>query len=201
MSATKTKTAGPQLCLQLLVSPMLQWGALTPSMIRYRHTPALSFVQLTHAWQLYLQNPATDAQLHRASPGLLSNRGLEQLGRVHIIGAEVDVLRDEGEAFVDRLREKGRNATYTMYPGVPHGFFGDSRYAGGAEALVEAAAVVREACPAGRRGSQEASAAAEAVRSGTRSLKAREEKRDVFKQGVRSQLSDGRTAEASSMDK
>jgi hypothetical protein len=81
-------------------------------MIRYRHTPALSFVQLTHAWQLYLQNPATDAQLHRASPGLLSNRGLEQLGRVHIIGAEVDVLRDEVSI---------RHTSYALQSSIPVG--------------------------------------------------------------------------------
>ena len=95
MAGTKTKSAGPKLCVELLVSPMLQWGTLTPSMIRYRHTPTLSLVQLAHAWQLYLENVATDAQLHRASPGFISKRGLGTLGRVHVIGAEVDVLRDE----------------------------------------------------------------------------------------------------------
>ena len=35
----------------------------------------------------------------------------------------MDVLRDQGEAFGERLRESGVDASVQRFPNLPHGFF------------------------------------------------------------------------------
>ena len=63
-----------------------------------------------------------------------------------VIGAEHDILRDEGEAYAARLREAGVAATASRYAGVVHGFFRWRAVTGAADAaLQEAAAALRSA--------------------------------------------------------
>lgn len=45
------------------------------------------------------------------------------LPQVHIITAEYDPLRDEGETLFARMAEQGVKCTAQRYPGVIHGFF------------------------------------------------------------------------------
>lgn len=155
MLGTQKKTAGPQLCLQLLVSPFLQWGNLTASMIENRFSPALSLIQLLHGWQMYLENPATDGQLTRVSPLWATDKILKQLGRVHLIGAGADVVRDEGDMYVGRIQDLGGLATSSIFPGVPHGFFADESFEGGIESFRDACVMLRTHCRSATRNSDE----------------------------------------------
>lgn len=58
--------------------------------------------------------------------------------------AEHDPLRDEGEAYAERLREAGVPVTCTRYAGQIHGFFSSlDLYDASAEAIAELGGAVR----------------------------------------------------------
>ena len=63
-----------------------------------------------------------------------------------MITAEYDPLRDEGEAYGERLRQAGVETTVTRYDGVIHGFFSmRDMLPDGAAAIDEATAALRDA--------------------------------------------------------
>jgi acetyl esterase len=70
-------------------------------------------------WKSYLSR-AAHADDCRASPHRA--KGLEGLPSATIITAEFDPLRDEAEAYADRLRAAGVPVVGRRYLGVIHGF-------------------------------------------------------------------------------
>lgn len=72
-------------------------------------------------WDQYTTDP--DARAHiTASPLRASVEQLKGLPPALIITAEADVLRDEGEAYANKLRQAGVPVTATRYQGIIHDF-------------------------------------------------------------------------------
>jgi acetyl esterase/lipase len=72
-------------------------------------------------WDQYTTDPNERAQI-TASPLRATTEQLEGLPRALVITGEADVLRDEGEAYADKLREAGVDVTAARFQGIIHDF-------------------------------------------------------------------------------
>jgi acetyl esterase/lipase len=72
-------------------------------------------------WDQYTTDPAQRAEI-TASPLRASVEQLRGLPPALVITGEADVLRDEGEAYANKLREAGVPVTAVRYQGVIHDF-------------------------------------------------------------------------------
>lgn len=109
----------PRIAFQLLIYPMLDHARGTPS---YRDNAQGYFVTDDHLrwyWEQYLGETG-DGSHPYASP--LCAEDLSGLPPAHIVTAEFDPLRDEGEAYGARLREAGGDVEVMRYDGMFHGF-------------------------------------------------------------------------------
>jgi acetyl esterase len=90
----------------------------------------------------YLQQ-LNDGKSPYASPLLCDD--LSGLPPAHVITAEFDVLRDEGEAYAHRLHQAGNEVTCVRYNGVIHGFMSmDGILSKADEAITDAANILRQ---------------------------------------------------------
>lgn len=109
---------GPKLRYQALLYPALDPGCGTASMADLANGYLLTREVMRWFWSCYLTSPA-DAAIPHAAP-LLAN--LAGLPPATVITAEFDPLRDEGEAYIDKLRQAGVAVTARRYLGMIHGF-------------------------------------------------------------------------------
>jgi len=110
----------PPLVFQLLIYPATDFVHETQSS---RENADYFLTKDDMAWfsSLYLRSE-TDGSNPQASPLLAED--FSGLPPALVITAEFDPLRDEGEAYADRLREAGVDTVCTRYNGMIHGFLG-----------------------------------------------------------------------------
>lgn len=134
---------GPNLRHQLLVYPVTDHSFETRSYGENAEGYMLTRDMMQWFWGHYL----TDASQGRnplASP--LRAKSLEGLPPATVITAEFDPLRDEGEAFAERLIAAGVRTHLTRYDGVFHGFFSMANVIDrGRRAVEQAARALRQA--------------------------------------------------------
>jgi acetyl esterase len=140
--ALAAREAGPDIALQLLVYPVTDATCSQQS-----HTDNGSGYLLTNAgmrwfWDRYLGDRPGAGDDPLASP--LCAPDLGGLPPALVLTAEFDPLRDEGEAYAQRLADAGVDASCTRYDGMIHGFFGMGLlFEEAGRAMDEVAAAVR----------------------------------------------------------
>jgi len=111
----------PVLALQMLVYPVCDCRFDTESYITNGEGFLLEAEQMQWFFDCYTGGNADPAD-GRISP--LRTPDLGGVAPAVVITAEYDPLRDEGEAYVQRLREAGVPVEHRRYDGLIHGFFG-----------------------------------------------------------------------------
>ncbi len=112
---------GPPLRYQLLIYPAVAHDFSGPSMQAYGEGFLLTTKGMHWFWDHYLSRPE-DARDVRASPMLAPS--LAGLPPALVAVVEYDVLRDEGEAYAQRLKKEGVATRLVRYDGMIHGCAG-----------------------------------------------------------------------------
>jgi acetyl esterase len=119
--------------LQALIYPVIDAGVNTPSYREFADGHGLSAASMRRFWDLYLDGAAgSDPD---ASP--LRADDLAGVAPALVLTAEEDVLRDEGEAYAEKLRAAGVPVEQARWPGTIHGFFRWQQTAAPAREAVE----------------------------------------------------------------
>jgi acetyl esterase len=108
---------GPAIKLQVLIYPIIERNFETKSYQQFAEGHGLTLATMEWFWEQYLGNrmPGPLADLTAAD-------SLQGLPGAHVVTAEYDVLRDEGEAYARQLNAAGVPATLKRYDGNLHGF-------------------------------------------------------------------------------
>ena len=134
---------GPPLAFQLLVYPVTSRDYDTASYRENGDGYALTTDDMKWYWNHYLSSDA-DASNPYAAP--MAAKDLSGLPPALVITAEFDPLRDEGEAYGQKLQAAGVDTTCTRYDGMIHGFFGlFADIDKGQQAISEASEALRQA--------------------------------------------------------
>jgi acetyl esterase len=134
---------GPTIAFQLLIYPALERSFDTAS---YRENATgyfLTTAQMKWFWDQYVGDDLAAAAHPYASPLLAAD--LTGLPPAHIVTAEFDPLRDEGEAYGRRLAEAGVPVDVRRYDGMFHGFFSTQPLEASRQAEAEAHAALVKA--------------------------------------------------------
>ncbi|MFI1828234.1 alpha/beta hydrolase [Streptomyces sp. NPDC020412] len=125
MSAALTLMAkergGVPLVQQVLFYPVTDAAFDTGSYRQYAEGYFLRRDAMQWFWDQYTTDPAARAEI-TASPLRASTEQLAGLPPALVITGEADVLRDEGEAYANKLRAAGVPVTATRYQGIIHDF-------------------------------------------------------------------------------
>ncbi len=108
---------GPSIDLQVLIYPVIKPDFESHSYQQFAEGHGLTRTSMQWFWQQYLGDQTVSVL---AAPSTADS--LAGLPACHVITAEYDVLRDEGEAFAAQLKRAGVPTTLRRYDGNLHGF-------------------------------------------------------------------------------
>ena len=132
---------GPSVVRQLLIYPVCDAAMNTPSFHendRYGLTPA----SMAYYWGHYCP-PGTDATQPSASPARA--KSFAGLPPAHVVTAEYDPLRDEGNAYAEALKAAGVPVDFEEMEGQIHGSFNNAHLFPRAMQAVETVGVALKA--------------------------------------------------------
>lgn len=112
---------GPAIQLQLLFYPVTDAAFDTTSYQQFAEGYHLRRDAMMWFWNQYTPHPGERNEI-TASPLRASTQQLKGLPQALVITAEADVLRDEGEAYANKLREAGVRVTAVRFQGTIHDF-------------------------------------------------------------------------------
>src|SRR5216683_696180 len=111
----------PDIRLQLLFYPVTDAAFDTASYHQFAEGYHLRRDAMMWFWDQYTRHPGERNEI-TASPLRASVEQLQGLPAALIITAEADVLRDEGEAYANKLRQAGVRVTAVRFQGTIHDF-------------------------------------------------------------------------------
>jgi acetyl esterase len=112
---------GPDIRLQLLFYPVTDAAFDTASYHQFAEGYHLRRDAMMWFWDQYTRHPGERNEI-TASPLRASTQQLQGLPAALIITAEADVLRDEGEAYANKLRQAGVRVMAARFGGTIHDF-------------------------------------------------------------------------------
>lgn len=112
---------GPRIVKQLLFYPVTDAAFETESYHQFAEGYFLRRDAMKWFWDQYMGNPDDRTNI-MASPLRATTEQLKGLPPALVITAEADVLRDEGEAYANKLREAGVRVTAVRFQGMIHDF-------------------------------------------------------------------------------
>lgn len=113
------REAGPSIALQVLLCPVTDLAAESPS--RRDFAEGYFIERSTLEWSRTIYCAGAEPSDPRISP--LRAASLAGLPPAHIHTAEFDPMRDEGKAYADALGDAGVPVRYTCHPGMIHHFY------------------------------------------------------------------------------
>lgn len=119
LSVLARNRRGPSIAGQILICPVTAYFPGTPSYAANASGFGLDASFMPWMWAQYLSSPR-QGEDPRVAP--LRTPELSHVAPALVITAEYDLLRDEGEAFAERLRQAGVPTQATRYEGMIHGF-------------------------------------------------------------------------------
>ncbi|TSE01145.1 alpha/beta hydrolase [Skermania sp. ID1734] len=111
----------PEPVSQVLVYPAVDDTFTAASWSEFAKAPLLSAADARWFWEQYVATDRDGSADHYTAP--MRAASLRGLPPTLVLTAEVDPLRDDAEAFAERLRRHGVSVTAIRYSGVFHGFF------------------------------------------------------------------------------
>ncbi|GHH77781.1 esterase [Streptomyces sulfonofaciens] len=106
---------------QVLFYPVTDAAFDTPSYRQFAEGYYVSREGMQWVWDQYTTDPAQRAEI-TASPLRATTEELKGLPEALVITGEADVLRDEGEAYANKLRQAGVPVTAVRHQGIIHDF-------------------------------------------------------------------------------